>query len=306
MRFGVHIGQQNCTIDDLRRLWTWADGSGLYWMSVWDHFYNKTDDSAPHFEAIPLMAAMAVETRTIRIGCLVFCAAYRNPGLLTKSMVTIDHLSGGRATVGLGAGWHQPEYRAYGYPFGTVKERMDLLEENASAVRQLLTQETTDLHGTYVRLDNAYANPKPVGRLPLWIGGVGEKRTLRITARYGDGWNAAYIGPEDFQHKSAVLDHWCDTEGRDPASLERSLNLYFYMGASEAAVPATTTRMREQLQAEADSRRAGALTGSPRQAVERIGAYRDVGVDWINVAIRPPIDWDALQAFVEEVVPAFA
>ncbi|HET9014437.1 MAG TPA: LLM class flavin-dependent oxidoreductase [Thermomicrobiaceae bacterium] len=306
MRFGVHIGQQNCTIDDLRRLWTWADRGGLYWFSVWDHFYCKTDDSAPHFEAIPLMAAAAVETRDIRIGCLVFCAAYRNPGLLVKSMVTIDHLSGGRATVGLGAGWHEPEYRAYGYHFGPPRERLDLLEENAAAVRQLLDRETTSLDGRYVQLANAYSNPKPVGPMPLCIGGGGEKRTLRIAARYADSWNAAYIGPEDFRHKSAVLDHWCETEGRDPASIERSVNLYFYMGADEAAVPATTARMREQLLGEADTRRAGALTGSPREAVDRIGAYRDAGVEWLNVAIRPPIDWEALQAFLEEVAPTFA
>lgn len=307
MRFGIHIGQQNASIEELRRLWTWADRQHLHWVSVWDHFYCRTDSRAPHFEAVPLMAAMACETQSVRIGCLVFAAAFRNPGLLAKSMVTIDHLSGGRAEVGLGAGWHEAEYRAYGYPFPAARERLDLLEESASAVRRLLTQETTDLDGEYVRLEHAYANPKPVrGKLPLWIGGTGEKRTLRITARYADGWNAAYVGPDAFRQKVEVLEQWCAGEQRDPALIERSLNLHFYMGATPAVAPAALARMREQLQEQADSSREGALTGSPTEVIERIGAFQRAGVEWINLAIRPPADWDALEAFVEEVVPAFA
>jgi len=307
MRFGIHVGQQNCGIDELRRLWTYADQNGFIWVSVWDHFYCRTDPAAPHFEAVPLMAAMACETRSIRIGCLVFAAAFRNPGLLAKSMVTIDHLSGGRAEVGLGAGWHEPEYRAYGYPFPPIRDRMDHLEESARAMTGLLTQETTTLDGRYVQLNNTYANPKPVrGRLPLWIGGTGERRTLRIAARYADGWNAAYIGPEEYQRKSEVLDQWCEREGRDPATIERSVNVGFYMGATDAAAPAAIEKMHAQLQEEAALRADGQLTGGPSEAIARLGAYRDAGAEWVNLVIRPPVDWDALQAFVEEVMPALA
>ncbi|MDI3305773.1 MAG: LLM class flavin-dependent oxidoreductase [Acetobacteraceae bacterium] len=307
MRFGIHVGQQNCAIDELRRLWTYADRHGFTWVSVWDHFYCRTDPAAPHFEAVPLMASMACETTTIRIGCLVFCAAFRNPGLLAKSMVTIDHLSGGRAEVGLGAGWHAPEYRAYGYPFPPLKDRMDLLEESAAAMTRLLTQETTDLDGRYVQLTDAYANPKPVrGRLPLWIGGDGERRTLRIAARYADGWNAAYVGPAEYQQKAAVLARRCEEIERDPAAIERSVNLGFYMGATAAAAPAAIEKMHAQLQEEAEARREGQLTGGPAEVIARLGAYRDAGADWVNLVIRPPVDWDALQAFVEEVMPALA
>lgn len=307
MRFGLHIGQQNCTIDELRQLWTWADQQGLHWVSFWDHIYCRTDSAAPHFEAVPLMAAMACETRNIQIGCLVFAVAFRNPGLLTKSMVTIDHLSGGRAAIGLGAGWHESEYRAYGYPFPSAGERLNHLEESAVAVKGLLTRETTDLAGRYVHLDNAYANPKPVrGHLPLWIGGTGERRTLRIAARYADGWNAAYVGPDVYAHKASVLDQWCEREGRDPATIDRSANLGFYMAATPAGVAAAEAKLLDQLQDEAEMRRPGQLTGSPAEVIERIGAYQRAGVDWINLVIRPPADWDALQAFVEEVVPAFA
>lgn len=308
MRFGFHIGQQNIDIADLRRLWSYADGHGYHWVSVWDHFYCRTDSSDPHFEAIALMAAMASETKAIQIGCLVFAAAYRNPGLLAKSLVTIDHLSNGRCHGGLGAGWHEPEYHDYGYPFLSIGRRMDQLEEAAIAVRWLLdpANETVTFQGEFVQLDHAYANPKPLQRpLPLWIGGLGEKRSLRITARYADGWNAAYIGPDVWAHKNAVLERWCEREGRDPASLDRSLNLMFYMAADEAGVPAADEKMAAQVQEEFDKRRPGSLTGSPQQAIERIGEYQRAGVDWINLAIRPPVDWDAVQAFTEEVIPAF-
>lgn len=309
MRFGLHIGQQNIEVDELRRAWTYADRQGMHWVSVWDHFYCRTDSQAPHFEAIPLMAAMACDTERIRVGCYVFAAAYRNPGLLAKSMVTIDHLSGGRADVGLGAGWHEPEYRAYGYPFLPLKDRMDNLEEAAIVVRRLLAheEEAISFSGKYVQLENAYANPKPVQRrLPLWIGGVGERRTLRITARYADGWNAAYISPEAYRHKTAVLERWCEREERDPSEIERSLNLVFNMAADEAGIPRAMERMREQLQDEFELRQSGALIGSPAEAIARIGEYREAGVDWINLAIRPPIDWDALHAFIEQVMPKFA
>lgn len=307
MRFGIHVGPQNCTIDELRRLWTYADRNGFNWLSVWDHFYCRTDSSDPHFEAIPLMAAMASETTTVRIGCLVFAAAFRNIGLLAKSMVTIDHLSGGRAEVGLGAGWHEPEYRAYGYDFAPLKERMDHLEESAQAITQLFRQETTTLSGRYVQLTDAYANPKPVrSRLPLWIGGLGERRTLRIAARYADGWNAAYVGPEVYRQKAEVLARWCEVEGRDPATIEQSINLGFYMGATAADAPAAMEKLHAQLQDEAEMRMPGQLTGDPEETIARLGEYRDAGVDWVNIVIRPPVDWEALQAFVEEVMPALA
>jgi alkanesulfonate monooxygenase SsuD/methylene tetrahydromethanopterin reductase-like flavin-dependent oxidoreductase (luciferase family) len=306
MIFGIHFGPQNTDIDQLRRLWTYADRNGFAWASTWDHFYCKTDDSAPHFEAVALMAAMACETSNVDVGCLVFGVGYRNPAVLLKSMVTVDHLSGGRAQFGLGAGWHEPEYRAYGIPYPPVKARMDNLEEAARAVKLLMNQETSDFDGEHVRLANAYSNPKPVnGALPLWIGGGGEKRTLRIAARYADGWNVPYLGPEVVKHKSSVLDMWCEKEGRDPSTIVRSVNVGFYMGADEAGVSRAWERMLDQLGPGAADDYDGQLVGTPARAIERIGEYRDAGIERVNIAFRPPIDFDALQAFVEEVMPAF-
>lgn len=308
LRLGIHIGPQNITIDELRRLWRFAD-EHLDWVSVWDHLYEAPyiDGESPTFEAATLMAAIATDTTRVRIGCLVFCTLYRNPGLLAKSFVTIDHLSGGRLEMGLGAGWHEQEFAAYGYAFPPIKQRLDMMDEGARAIRSLLTQPRTSFDGAHYKLENAACNPKPVqAHVPLWIGGRGERRTLRIAARLADGWNGPYVGPEDFAHKCTVLDEWCEKEGRDPRSIERGVNLGFYMAPNAAAAEAREAKMREQIGAWAADRLVGQLMGGPEQAVETMARYAEAGASRLNIALRPPIDWEAMHAFVAEVAPHFA
>jgi F420-dependent oxidoreductase-like protein len=298
IELGVHTGQQDIELDELRKLWRTAEASGFDWISVWDHFYEAPprDGTAPTYEAVALMAAMALETTRVRIGCLVFCMSYRNPALLAKALTTIDHLSHGRVTVGLGAGWHVAETEGYGYTFPPVKERLDRLVEGTRIVRSMLTRERTDFDGKYYRAKNAGNYPRPVqARVPIIIGGGGEQRTLRIAARRADGWNVPYISAESFAHKSRVLDQWCERYDRDPKSIERSVNLHFLMSSSG---PANTDRLRP-------GARDGGLWGEPQQVIDRIGEYVDGGASRVNIAIRPPVDWDALQSYVEDVMPAF-
>jgi F420-dependent oxidoreductase-like protein len=305
LRIGVHIGPQDIDIDELRRVWRFAD-QHLDWVSVWDHIYEAPyiNGESPTFEAATLMAAIAAETTRVRIGCLVFCTLYRNPGLLAKSFVTIDHLSGGRLEIGLGAGWHEQEFSAYGYDFPPIGRRLDMLDEGARAIRLLLTQDRTDFEGKYYTLRNAACNPKPLqAHVPLWIGGRGERRTLRIAARLADGWNVPYIGVEEFARKSSVLDEWCQAEGRDPATIERSVNLHFHMTASEN--PPSSAVMQQRQAAWAALPPEGRLAGGPERAAETIARFVEAGANRLNIALRPPIDWDAMNAFVEEVVPRF-
>ena len=129
-KIGIHGAQQDIEIDDLRRLWKFADQGGFDFISVWDHFYEAPpiDGNSPVFEAIALMSALASETENVRIGCHVLCMTYRNPGLLANSLMTIDHLSKGRLEVGLGAGWQIPEHKAYGFSFDSPAQRSDRLE----------------------------------------------------------------------------------------------------------------------------------------------------------------------------------
>ncbi|GAB4325220.1 MAG: LLM class flavin-dependent oxidoreductase [Dehalococcoidia bacterium] len=309
MNFGLHIGQQNITMEEMRRLWRWADTAGFDWVDVWDHFYEAppVDGNGSCFEATTCMAAIACETRNVRIGVLVLGMNYRHPAVLTNALVTIDHLSGGRLEIGLGAGWHQMEYRAYGIPFRPITERMDMLEEGVQVVRLLTTQERSDFEGKYYRLENAACYPRPVQQRPrIWIGGNGEKRTLRIAARHADGWNSPYTSPDEFKRLNAILDRWCEVEGRDPATIERNENVSFHMAASPAALDRAEAHFRETWGPAADVFRSrGVVLGTPDQAIDLVGRYRDAGAARVNIAIRPPVDWDALHAWTEEVIPAF-
>lgn len=307
VRFGIHVGPQNTTIEELRRLWRFADSQNFDWFSVWDHFYARTSDRIPHYEAVALLAALALDTQRLRLGCMVFAVQFRNIGLLAKSLVTIDHLSNGRLEVGLGAGWHEPEYRAFGYPFLSNRERLNQLEEGIQALRKLLTEEVVTFEGHYIHLHEARVFPKPLQpRLPLWIGGAGERRTARIAARYADGWNIPYVSPTEFRQKRAALEHWCEVEGRDPQSLELAVQVGLYMAPedNEQAIARLHQRLLEQVGPQA-LQQPGWLIGGPRAIREQLEAYRDVGVTWINVTIRPPVDFDALEVFVKDVTPAF-
>ena len=308
------------TMDELRALWRKLDRAGLDWLSLWDHIYEAppADGTQPHFEAVAALGAMAVETERARLGCLVFYVGYRNPGLLAKAAVTIDHLSGGRFELGLGAGWHQIEAEAYGYDFPSVGTRLDMLDESVEAIVALLgsgthTRGTTEsgadiarttFDGEHVRVQDASCLPPPVdAKLPIWIGGLGEKRTLRTAARVADGWNAAYVDPETFAAKAAVLDRWCETEGRDPAEIERAVNVSFSMAADRGGADKAEAEIAAQWGPQADRIRSGSLLGTPDQALEQIMAYVEAGADMINVALRAPFDHEALDAYVANVIP---
>jgi len=309
MAFGVHIGHMGGPLEEMRRLWRFADTLGFDWFSTSDHFQESPPQGGDMdcFESTALMAAAALETRRVRIGCLVFCVAYRNPGLLAAVLTSIDHLAGGRVECGIGAGWHEAEHRAFGIPFEAIGVREDVLEEYAQALRKLFDpgERVSSFAGDHVRLQDARNNPKPLQRrLPIWIGGLGEKRTLRAVARWADGWNAPYIGPDVFQRKCAVLDEWCAREARNPAEIARTVNVGFYMGADGKGAARAEAVYESHFGRDP---RTGFLRGTPAQAAELVAAYRDAGVQRLNIGLRQgPYDWDALHAYAEEVVAKFS
>lgn len=285
--FGIHGGLQNTTVDEIRAIWRQAEEAGFDWISVWDHFYaasasaSQPSDFECH-EAVTMHAALACTTTRVRCGCLVYCAGYRHPAVLAKAITTIDHLSGGRADIGLGGGWAEPEYAAYGFPFPSAGARLDLLEETAACVRSLLRNEVTDYAGEHFQFTAARLEPRPVqAELPIWIGGGGERRTLRIVARYADGWNVPFVSPEDFAHKHKVLAGHCDAEDRDPAEIRCGVNL---------GICADEESLQAQFGAIAEFVRPGVLIGRGQELVDRIGTYVAAGADQINLALRAP--WD--------------
>ncbi len=226
-RYGLKLSQ-NATIGQLRAVWRVADEAGFDHCWCMDHFAALGPrDDGPIFEAWTLLAGMAVATSKTRIGCMVTGNTYRHPAVLAKAAVTVDHLSGGRLEFGIGAGWAENEHTMLGLPFGTKRDRADRLEEACELIRSLWTQERTSFDGQHYQLTGAIAEPKPVQQPhpPIWIGGSGRQRTLRITARYADVWNAAGGSPEEVAEASAVLDQRCAEIGRDPAQIRRSVQI---------------------------------------------------------------------------------
>jgi F420-dependent oxidoreductase-like protein len=304
VRFGVHTGLQNTTTDELRSVWRRAEDLGFEWISIWDHFYSAdatvtaegTASGSVCFEAVAAHTALALDTSNVRCGSLVYCVGYRHPAVLANAIATIDQLSNGRVTLGLGAGWHQAEFAAYGLPFASAPVRLRQLDEAIQCIRGLLTQETTDFEGEFFTLTDARCDPKPAqARLPLWIGGGGEKVTLRIAAQHADGWNIPFIPPDAYQHKVDVLHAHCERVGRDPAEITKSVNL---------TMAWTDEELQERFGGMAEWIRPSALTGSAQEMTDRLGAYADAGAEWVNIALRAPFELDTLERFAADVMAA--
>jgi probable F420-dependent oxidoreductase len=307
VQFGVHTGLQNTTTDELRALWRRIEGHRFDWISIWDHFYaadatvsrdGTTTSGSACLEAVAAHAALALETERVRCGSLVYCVAFRHPAVLANVAATLDQLSGGRITMGLGGGWHQGEFAAYGIPFEDVPVRLRRTDEAIQVVRALLTEDVAEFHGEFYDLTEARCDPKPVqDRLPLWIGGGGEKVTLRIAAQHADGWFVPFVGPETFRRKVGVLAEHCERFDRDPASIERTVNL---------TVAWSEEDLVSRFGGMADYIRPSALIGSTQEIVDRVAEYRDAGADRVIVALRAPFDTDGLDRFATDVMPAFA
>jgi F420-dependent oxidoreductase-like protein len=299
VRFGVHTGLQHTSIPELQVLWRRIEELGFDWISIWDHFYAADNTGNPHcLEAVASHAALAAATSRVRCGSLVYSAGYRHPAVLANTMATLDQLAGGRITFGLGGGWLQNEYDVYGMHYGTDPERLRMLEEAVQCVRGLLTQERTSFAGEFFTLRDAQCEPKPVQtRLPIWIGGGGEKVTLRIVAQHADGWNVPFIPPADYARKNQVLDAWCDKVGRDPATLTRSVNV---------GMAFTDEELERQFGPMAKWIRPSVFTGSVQQMVDHAAAFAEGGAQWLILAMRAPFDRDGLERFAAEVMPAIS
>jgi F420-dependent oxidoreductase-like protein len=289
--FGVHVGLQHTTANELRDVWRQVEDLGFGWISVWDHFYGATGqpDDAACLEAVAMHAALACSTTKVQCGSLVYSIGYRHPAVLAKAITAIDLLSDGRAHMGIGAGWAKVEYDAYGIEFPGVGTRMDQLEEGIQCLRGLLHDEVTTFEGKYFQLHEARNEPRPLQRkLPIWVGGGGEKRTLRIAARFADGWNVPFVGPEQFAHKCRVLDQHCADAGRDPAEVRRAVNV---------GLAYNDDSLRQQFGAIAELVRPGVLSGTDGEIIDRIGQYVDAGAEQVNIALRAPFQMEPLQRF---------
>lgn len=227
LRFGIKTSPQHVAYEDIVRVWRAADDEPAF-DDAWDfdHFMPLGDDpTGPCLEGWTLLAALAAQTRRLRVGVMVTGNTYRHPAILANMGATVDIISGGRLDFGIGAGWNELEHNAYGIPLYPPGERIRRFGEACEVIRLLWTETVANFDGKYYQLKDARCEPKPVQKPypPFVIGGSGEQLTLRVVARYADVWNYAG-GPGDvFQHKNALIDQYCAEIGRDPATIRRSM-----------------------------------------------------------------------------------
>ena len=222
-------------------------------------------------------------------------------GVLAKGVISVDHISGGRFEMGLGSGWHDQEAKAFGVDWPTQGGRFKVMESQLQALEKWRRGERVTQSSPGVELVDAAMVPGPLGPMPIWIGGLGREKTLRMAGRYADGWNAAYVPADEYRELNGVLDDWCAKAGREPSAVERSINLSWGLSTDDVSV--VKERLRGQWGAAAERIINGSLLGRPQDAVEQVARFVDAGAQLVNVAIRPPWDEDLLREYVEVTVP---
>jgi len=291
------------------------------WDSLWvyDHFHTVPvpTDEATH-EAWTLMAAYAASTSRIKLGQMCTAMSYRNPVYLAKIAATTDIISGGRVQMGIGGGWYEHEWRAYGYGFPSAGVRLARLDEGVQIMRDAWRDGKVSFDGKHYQVDGAIVAPKPLQEsgIPLWIAGGGEKVTLKIAAKYAQYTNFT-SEPEGFEHKSKILAEHCREVGTDYDAIVRSANVNAIIGTSADDVAQRVQRVRDRLagycgDAAADAMMAnatgpGSAAGTPEQAIESLTALRDLGCEYVILYFpEAAYDRSGIELFEREVIPALA
>ncbi|TME20348.1 MAG: LLM class F420-dependent oxidoreductase [Chloroflexi bacterium] len=278
-----------------------AESAGFELVTVMDHFYQITGVGAveePMLEGYATLAALARETSRVRLATLVTGVTYRNPALVAKMVTTIDVISKGRAICGIGAAWNESEHSGYGFAFPPIRERMDRLDEALTILKLMFTQERPSFAGTHYRIDRALNNPRPLqpGGPPILVGGGGEKRTLRLVARHAD--MSHWFGPlADIKRKSEILDRYCDEEGRDPATITRTMGSPVVLVENEGQAKTVMERMPPE-------RRVMFQPATPEQAAEILQDYIAVGIQGFtfgNPTLRTPEEFERAQRLIRTV-----
>jgi F420-dependent oxidoreductase-like protein len=314
---GIEPAEQWAVMRDLAK---YAD-DGDVWDSLWvyDHFHTVPMPTAEAtHEAWSLMSAYAASTSRIKLGQMCTAMSYRNPVYLAKVAATVDLISGGRVQMGIGGGWYEHEWRAYGYGFPSAGVRLARLDEGVQIMRDAWRDGTVTFDGKHYQVDNAIVQPKPLQNngIPLWIAGGGEKVTLRIAAKYAQYTNFT-SEPEGFAHKSKVLAEHCGAVGSDFDAIVRSANINAVVGSSAAEVSDRLNRIRARVGDITGAAAADAMinatstpaggAGTPEQLIETVGRLRDLGCEYV-ICYFPEAAYDrsGIELFAREVIPAFS
>ena len=302
IEFGLFSPQAGLSYQALLARASTLEKLGYHSMWLVDHMWTRATPEADLLECMALLSALAARTEKLRLGVMVLCNSYRNPALLAKSLCTIDQVSGGRLEVGMGAGWMEEEYRAYGYEFPPIGIRLKQFEESLQILKSMFTEKRTNFDGRYYRLVDAINNPKPVQtpHPPITIGGGGEKVMLRLVAEYADRWNLP-AGYRSLDDKLAAFERHREAAGCAPGAIEISEQLLVCLGRSEEEVEQKwkiATRLKPFVYT--------GIKGTPAQIVDELKARVAKGITMFTILFSDFAPPETLELFANEVMPAFA
>jgi len=278
----------------------------LEFASVWlfDHFHSTVSPQPTKraiFECWTSTAAIARDTTRVRIGQMVTCNGFRNPALLAKMASTVDILSHGRLDLGIGAGWHEQEYLAYGYSFPDTATRLRQFREALQIIRAMWTEETASFKGKYYQVHGAINQPKGVQKphIPLIVAGKGEQVTLKLVARYGDACNFTHPSPEEIAHKFTLIKQYCEAIGRDDREIRRTIYVNAFLGETDAEAVAKATRFPNKLSL--DQLRKRGLLGTPDTIRQRLREIEQMGVQEVIVFMHDVTSREALRLLAQAI-----
>jgi len=306
IRFGIQTAQQGVAWAELLDLWRKADAWGYDSLWAFDHFYPiYADPEGPCLEGWTTLSALAQATTRVRIGHLVNGNTYRHPCITAKMAATLDHISGGRFNLGIGAGWFELEHRSFGIDFKTVGGRLAALDEACQIIRGMFTQPKTTFHGRHYTVTDAMCCPKPLQQPhpPIMIGGTGKQVLLKIVAKYADMWNAGGSA-ETLRGLIEIMQRHGDAVGRDTDAIEKTVMLSLCYKAAPPRQEAMCNRMANMSQTSPEQARRQMLMGDQQECLDTIERYLQAGITHFILMPSTPYLLDEIQAFADEVIPA--
>jgi len=309
IRFGIQTGQQLVEWNDLKDLWRNADSWGYDSLWTFDHFYPifVPDPAGPCLEGWTTLTALSQQTKRARIGAMVNSNTYRNPCLTAKMAATLDHASGGRLNLGLGAGWYELEHQSFGIDFKTIGGRLRALDESCQIIKGMFSQDKTTLKGKHYNVVDAVCNPKPIQQpyIPMMIGGRGEKGLLKIVAKHADMWNTMHANPGEMKRLIGIIERHGDTVGRNTDEIEKTIMMPLCYKASKEREDLIAGTVASMARVTPEQARDRIMIGGKDECLDKIDQYATVGVTHFIFSLRWPILIDdEFQAFAEEVIPA--
>ncbi len=304
--FGVVLRQQKIEFSEIRDAAELCDELGYHSVWFYDHLLGQGGLDLDIYEAWTLMSALSTVTKRVRLGTMVLCSAFRPPSLLAKMASTLDVISGGRIEFAIGAGWFEPEFRAYGYDFPDTRARIEELSEAVSIIKSMWTEEKPSFSGKHHRIEEAYCNPKPLQKPhpPVMIGGSGERYLLRVVAELADEWNCPASSAPEYDRKIAALKKHCADIGRDPLEIRISQQTVCVLARSESELPEKLEKARRRYGFFGDIGRLG-IVGTPEQCISKIRENERKGITKYTIFFSDVMNPETLRLFAEEVMPAF-